>query len=208
MKNMNIYVYKMVVDNGGAPCVSNGLLTLAICKPMIRKMAAVGSLIFGFGGIGKDYDERLIYIAEVTDKLEKSDYYRQPQYARRRDCIYHVVNGRPVVKNDARYHRNGDQLQHDVGFNFERAFVLVSRNFRYLGKQGTKNYQTEIAKLIKSMKRGHRVNYSPEVFEELIKLKTQIWKDLPDNFKGEPTDTDLSKPCNDSSGSCRCETSD
>jgi hypothetical protein len=47
---MNIYVYKMVADNGGAPCVSNGLLSLAICKPMIRKMAESGSLIFGFGG--------------------------------------------------------------------------------------------------------------------------------------------------------------
>jgi hypothetical protein len=46
----DIYVYKMVVDNGGAPCVTRKLLSLAICKPKIRKSAERGSLIFGFGG--------------------------------------------------------------------------------------------------------------------------------------------------------------
>jgi hypothetical protein len=62
----DIYIYKMVADNGGAPCVAAGLLSLAICKPMIRKSAEKGSLIFGFGG--KVYGERLLYIACVTQK--------------------------------------------------------------------------------------------------------------------------------------------
>jgi hypothetical protein len=31
--------YKLTADNGGAPCVRYGLLSLAICKPMIRKTA-------------------------------------------------------------------------------------------------------------------------------------------------------------------------
>jgi hypothetical protein len=85
---------------------------------------------------------------------------------------------------------------------------LLSKEFRYLGKQGTADYQSEfpqIAKLVKTMKRGHRVNYSPVVFEELKKLKAKIWKEFPHNFKGKPTDSDSSKMCNESSGSCRCE---
>lgn len=45
-----IYFYKLVADNGGAPCVENGLLSLAICKPMIRKTAKEGDLILGFAG--------------------------------------------------------------------------------------------------------------------------------------------------------------
>lgn len=32
----DIYVYKMVADNGGAPCVTGNLLSLAICKPKIK----------------------------------------------------------------------------------------------------------------------------------------------------------------------------
>src|SRR5881296_1719497 len=90
----DVYVYKMVADNGGAPCVTGKLLSLAICKPKIRKSAGRGSLIFGFGG--KEYQERLIYIARVTGKLEGEAYYQQPQYARRPDCIYRVEEGRAV----------------------------------------------------------------------------------------------------------------
>ena len=44
----NIYFYKLTADNGGAPCVRYGLLSLAICKPMIRKTAKEGDLVFGF----------------------------------------------------------------------------------------------------------------------------------------------------------------
>src|SRR5688500_181495 len=91
-----IYVYKVVVDNGGAPCVSAGVLSLAICKPKIRKTARKGSLIFGFGG--KEYQERLIYVARVTEKLEGEDYYRNRKYARRPDSIYRTENNRPVRK--------------------------------------------------------------------------------------------------------------
>ena len=42
----DIYVYKIVADIGGAPCVWNNLLSLAICKPMIRKTAAQGFVSF------------------------------------------------------------------------------------------------------------------------------------------------------------------
>jgi hypothetical protein len=31
-----IYFYKLTADNGGAPCVEDGLLSLAICKPAIH----------------------------------------------------------------------------------------------------------------------------------------------------------------------------
>ena len=92
----NIYVYKIVADIGGAPCVKNNLLSLAICKPKIRKTAAKGSIVFGFGG--KDYEERLIYIAKVTAKLQGDAYYRQRKYARRPDCIYRVRMAAPFGK--------------------------------------------------------------------------------------------------------------
>lgn len=199
----------MVADNGGAPCVSNGLLSLAICKPMIRKMAEVGSLIFGFGG--KKYERRLIYIASVTDKLPREpdklrgEYYIQPNYSKRHDCIYENVNGLAQIRSDASYHSSGDQLQHDVGSHFDRADVLLSEDFRYLGKQGNADYKDnfqKISELINGLKRGHRVNLPPEVHAELMELKTQIWKNYPHNFKGEPSDSDLTKICNKQTGSC------
>jgi hypothetical protein len=84
--NPKIYVYKMVADNGGAPCVWRGLLSLAICKPMIRKSAQEGDLIFGFGGKSR-YKETLIYIAKVTTKPKLGEYYQEPKHSKRPDCI-------------------------------------------------------------------------------------------------------------------------
>jgi hypothetical protein len=59
-----LYFYKVRHDDGGAPCVADGLLSLAICKPRTRSTANVDDWIFGFGS--KSSGEPLIYVAEVT----------------------------------------------------------------------------------------------------------------------------------------------
>lgn len=202
----DIYVYKMTADNGGAPCVIGKLLSLAICKPKIRESAGKGSLIFGFGG--KKYHERLIYIARVTGKLEGQAYYQKREYARRPDCIYRVEKGRAVRKTSARYHVNSDERKKDVGLHFENAFVLLSNDFRYLGKKGTDDYKqqySKLRKLIENLRRGHRRYYSDDLRTELSKLKTNIWKDYPRIKKvGIPTERNYSLRCNDESPSADC----
>ena len=183
-RESDIYIYKMVVDNGGAPCVTAKLLTLAICKPMIRKSAKIGSLIFGFGGKGKNYDERLIYIACVTQKLKKGQYYQEREYAKRRDCIYRRENGVAVRKKAARYHSDSDHRKKDVGLHFENAFVLLSDDFRYFSGKGTTKYKERfqnIRKLIEGLKQGHRRYLSAQLRIELLALKTEIWRKYSTN---------------------------
>jgi Nucleotide modification associated domain 2 len=201
----DIYVYKMVADNGGAPCVTGKLLSLAICKPKIRKSAGKGSLIYGFGG--KEYQERLIYICLVTDLLEGQGYYHQRKYAHRPDCIYRVEAGKAVRKTSARYHVNSDEREKDVGFRFENAFVLLSDDFRYLGKEGTDDYKQrypQLRKLIENLKQGHRRYYSTALRAELLGLKTEIWTNYRWMQIGMPTDDDYTRRCNDESPSASC----
>lgn len=204
----DIYVYKIVVDNGGAPCVTPKLLSLAICKPKIRKSAGKGSLIFGFGG--KEYQERLIYIARVTGKLEGQSYYQQPEYARRADCIYRVEEGRAVRKTSARYHVNSDERGKDVGLHFENAFVLLSNDFRYLGNKGTDDYKQQtrfrnIRTLIENLAQGHRRCHSIKLRTELLALKAEIWSNYRRNMEvGSPTDEDFTRLCNGKSPSANC----
>ena len=62
-----LYYYKLTVDDGGAPCIRNGLLSLAICKPMIRAKAELDSIIFGFAANSLEETNPLLYIAVVTD---------------------------------------------------------------------------------------------------------------------------------------------
>ena len=195
----------MTTDNGGAPCVKGDLLSLAICKPRIRRTAARGSFIFGFGG--KRYHERLIYIAQVTDKKSGQDYYCRREFSRRPDCIYRVEKNRPVRKAGARYHTNSDHRRKDVGFHFENAFVLLSKNFRYLGREGTNDYKQKYAKLehlIENLKRGHRRYLSPGLRKDLLALKTQIWNKYRRKKVGVPTDADFTRICNRECPSISC----
>jgi hypothetical protein len=201
----DIYVYKMVADNGGAPCVWRGLLSLAICKPKIRGSAEKGDLIFGFGG--KDYSERLIYIARVTNKPATGEYYRNTKYSRRPDCIYKNVSGRAVRKRSARYHNETDERRRDVGMHFQKAKIVLSDNFRYFGKAGKDQYKHDysyIKKLIESLKQGHRVNHSRKLREEFLSLQRQIWTRHRRMKLGTPTDSDRSKLCNSETASVRC----
>src|SRR5437870_5010478 len=192
MTKPNIYVYKMVADNGGAPCVWRNLLSLAICKPMIRRAAAKGALIFGFGG--KEFSERLLYIAKVEKRLEDGEYYSRAEYSKRPDCIYRDVQGRAKRKLGARFHSDSDQRRRDVGSRFERAFVLLSNDFRYLGDQGDNDYKHEfiaIKTLVEALKQGHRVNHSANLRTQLLKLKRQVWRKHAHMKKvGAPTQAD------------------
>jgi len=200
-----IYVYKLVTDNGGAPCVWRRLLSLAICKLKIRKKAMKGDIVFGFGG--KNYEERLIYIANVTAKPPVGDYYRKPQYAKRSDCIYWSIKGKARRKRRARYHIQSDERRNDVGMTFKNAYVLLSRDFRYFGRNGTDDYKGDfpaIAALVEGLKRGHRVNHSTKLHRELLELKKRVWREHRRMKIGAPTDTDRSRLCNSDSPSVQC----
>lgn len=183
----------------------NNFLSLALCKPKIRKTAGKGSFVFGFGG--KDYEERLIYIAKVTAKLEGEAYYRRRRYARRPDCIYCVKNGRPVLKTSAKHHFKFDHRKKDVGLHFERAFVLLSNDFRYLGREGTEDYKSrypKIAQLIEDLTQGHRRHHSAKLRKQLLTLKSELWRKHRQMKVGLPTENDRTRPCNQESPSTRC----
>src|SRR5438876_339194 len=99
------YFYKLTEDDFGAPCVKDGLLSLAICKPMIRAAAKVGDVIFGFAANSLHSDNRLIYIARVTKKLVRGEYYKEAKYERRGDCIYKSAGDTYHRRRNPRYHR-------------------------------------------------------------------------------------------------------
>ena len=193
-----IYFYKMTTDNGGAPCVSENLLSLAICKPKVRSTCSKDDYIIGFGG--KDYKGRLIYIARITDKLENGKYYKDKAYSKRPDCIYQYDhNSKPSIKQNAKYHYKGEHMKTDLS----NANVLLSMdNFTYFGIEGTEEYKKQyphINKAVASLTQGHRVNHEKELMRELKQLIQNLL--LPTKKHGKPTDADNSKSCSDDEGS-------
>jgi Nucleotide modification associated domain 2 len=193
----------MTVDNLGAPHVADGLLSLAICKPMIRRGAQVGDYIFGFAGVALGAG-RLIYAAVVTEVFVREDYYTK--HDNRGDAISGWENGDFFLKEDALYHSDGTGQSSDVGNapDFNNARVLVSDDFRYFGKNGNCSYASACPKLVERLAAlgpGHRVHHSPELWNELQALKERLWKGTPTftNDASGPVPT-LGRPCGGCAG--------
>jgi hypothetical protein len=190
-----IYFYKMTTDNGGAPCSYRSVLTLAICKPKIRSTAEENDWIVGFGG--KDLNERLIYVAQVNQKLKDGEYYKNDKYFKRPDCIYRWDPGgqKYYWLNGKKYHPGGANLNHDLDNG--KALVLLSQYYSYFGNLGTSQYKAkypEIKKHIETLKQGHRINHSETLFDQLCML---IEESIASEKNGKPSNLD-------SGGKCDC----
>jgi hypothetical protein len=214
LNKTRLYVYKLTTDNGGAPCVYKGLLSLAICKPSIRRTAREGDWIFGFGG--RRLTRRLIYIARVTktvpdrvrNTLRNLSYYEDERYSGRPDRIYRRNgDGELVLRRGAKYHYKSDQRRRDIGElpSYRNAVALLSDDFRYFGRNGTAEYRATyraVAALLDGLRRGHRVTtLSKEASGELVGLQAAVWRKYPSKMVlGRPTEENWTKPCNGAAG--------
>lgn len=177
------YIYKCVVDDGGAPCVDNDLYSLTICKPFIRTTADVGDWIFAFGSNNEDDPippNRLICIAKVTRCLPNGSYFDRPEFRGRADSIYERAGNGYRWRNGGLFHINGQSIEHDLGAapSYPRATALVSDHFRYFGKWGTdqwKLHSPSLKDLVENLGQGHRVNHLNALREELAAMIPRTW---------------------------------
>lgn len=148
MEKEFLYCYKMTHDTGFAPNPYKGVLTLATCKPTIRRCAEKGFWISGWTSnlvLGKnnkkyqfsDATQKLIYLAKVADKMSIAEYWEM--YKEKRpagvddmgDNIYKPIKGKDgefeQLPNGGGH--NEKNKQHDLsGKN-----VLICEEFYYFG---------------------------------------------------------------------------
>ncbi|BCK88127.1 hypothetical protein MIZ01_1928 [Sideroxyarcus emersonii] len=213
MREPRFYVYKCVVDDGGAPCIDNNILSLTICKPYIRSTAREGDLIFAFGSNNETPNNRLVYIAEVGRKFSGGKYFELDEFKNRGDCIYERnQSGKLVRRTDAKFHDFPTAWISDLGEDgrYPKANALVASNFRYFGKAGTSSWKSthpRLKELIEKLGQGHRVNFTQDLRSELLELKKGVWRRFPENkVLGrpmhtpdehiDPDDGDVMKICN------------
>lgn len=186
------YVYKCIVDDGGAPCVDDGLLSLCICKPAIRSTARVGDVIFAFGSNSERPANRLVYIAEVTRRVNGCEYYDLEEFQDRQDCIYaRTATGQFSVRPNATHHGTDAQMIRDIGTppTYDRAEGLLSTNFRYFGASGTDDWKERspaLKQMIENLGQGHRINYTEQVRAELRSLRMLVWRLYDKKILGRP----------------------
>ena len=145
----SLYSYIVRIDDGAAPNPFNGMCSLAICKPAIRRTAKVGDWIVGLGAIappsGTDLSNKIVYAMRVDEIVSLQVYdalsrqrwpYRipdtqHPDYSRRLgDCIYDysIDNGGPALRPCV---HNEDNTNTDLGGEN----VLLSWNYYYFGRE-------------------------------------------------------------------------
>ena len=189
------YFYKLTSDRGGAPCAIEPepggvpLLTLAICKPAIRRTAEAGDRVVGITSHALARSDgypllAVIYAARVAEALDARDYFDpETQFSSRPDCIYrfHEQNGRAHHAGGSPLHRTDAHLLKDLGsYPFYRnGRILLCRDFRYFGASAVAipprlNLLLQAAE---TLGQGHRVyeKSAPEA-SELDALFRYLWK--------------------------------
>lgn len=145
--------YKMTHDTGFAPNPFHGALTLATCKPAVRRTRSKGDWVAGFASKALVQNARdngmtipfggLVYLMQVTEEpLELAAYFSDPRFLKKRPKLdardLQVRFGDNIYKRDVhgdyqqcRNNSHGvDAMPIDVG----GVNALVSSRFWYFGR--------------------------------------------------------------------------
>jgi hypothetical protein len=108
-----IYRYKQTTDNGMAPCVDRGLVTLATCKPNVRRQARPGDWVVGFRSVAQGAPVGVvIWAGRVAESLEVGDYERQ--HRGRSDAVYRALPAGGFRRLRPDYHPDERQFLRDT----------------------------------------------------------------------------------------------
>lgn len=157
---VKLSAYILAVDSGFSPNPFGRHLTLACCKPVIRRNAEPGDIIIGSGSVRSGLSGRLVYAMRVREVLPFQTYwdhrayrYKRPStrtpIARRGDNIWHrdargEWRGVPGALHDKR-HRERDLRGQNA---------LIATNFYYFGREAIA-VPTEFTRLLATTQ-GHR----------------------------------------------------
>lgn len=190
---MTIYSYKITRDFGFAPNPFYGFCSLATCKPKIRKAAAVGDWILGFGSAssGSKVKEKLIYAMRVDKKITFNEYWAGTDYQCKKpvmngslkqnygDNIYHCKGGSWIQADSHHSLPNGQVNPLNLNKDTSSDGVLLSEHFWYFGKDAIA-VPANLRALIPECRDYHR----PEI---PVKILKEWLESLPEKgFIGEP----------------------
>ena len=155
--NSKLYSYILVGDNGGAPCVENDCLTIAICKPVIRKNANVGDMVVGISSYKLGKKKKIIFIAVITKMIPMQEYasFRRP------DSIY---------TSDLKMRPNAFHTNCHSNTDLKGKNVIMSTDFIYFGKNNI-DVQSHLSGIIPG--RGHQSNKNRPFKQKLLNLFTK-----------------------------------
>lgn len=154
---MTLYAYRLTHDTGFAPNPFHGVLTLATCKPGMRRTKKEGQWIAGFSsatlsqmasrnGVSISRDA-LIYLARITIRLTLAEYYSDARFGpkippQNRTSNSIACSGDNIYTPDPREERGFSQISQinhseaDIDRDLRGQNVLICEEYYYLGCEG------------------------------------------------------------------------
>lgn len=120
---MRVHTYVIATDLGSAPNYDPPAVTLAVCKPRIRKKAKVGELVLAFAGAKVNPASRhsVVWAGIVSEILTFTEYWGDRRFASKRPDRTEVPDNfyKPTGNGGFAWQPNPvhgrDALTHDIG---------------------------------------------------------------------------------------------
>ena len=175
-----LHSYTVARDYGFAPNPFHGFCTLATCKPIIRKSAAIGDWIVGTGSTTEGRIGCLVYAMCVSETMPFDQYWNDPRFLEKRPFMYGSMQsafGDNIYSRDPdtdewlqidshHSYDDGSPNHHNVRRDTKADRVLISEDFIYWGGNGPEAPSFRGHNL--RCRRGHKSSFPPEVVEDFI----------------------------------------
>lgn len=186
---MRVFSYVVVSDSGFAPNPFHGVCTLACCKPVIRRHAAVDDIVIGLSS----RCERIVYAMQILRIMSFDEYWadkvataKRPDRSstnareRRGDNIYQPL-GRGQFHQLPSVHSAKDGSLHAGHYRQDLGglHVLVADEFCYFGDDGPP-LSSDLGFL--KIGRGHRCDFASDQIQTVKKW----FEGLPRGVLGPP----------------------
>ncbi|MDT8896056.1 hypothetical protein RSO41_15510 [Halomonas sp. I1] len=143
--DMRIYSYVIPRDYGFAPNPFYGYCTLATCKPDIRRLASIGDVVVGTGGVPNV--NKIVYFMQVSEIVSFDQYWDDTRFLKKRprfnagvkqaygDNIYHRGDdGGWIQERSHHTHEDGMMIQDNIDTDTGKTEnVLIGEVFSYWG---------------------------------------------------------------------------
>ena len=171
-----LFRYILKDDNGMAPCVEGGIMTLATCKPKIRRSAKMGDWIAGFMP-RRHKQGLLVYAGRVERKLDWGSF--EAELRGRKDAVYRPLPNGRIKRLREDYHPDEKRMNKDLS----APVVVFDKNaYWYFGD----NPETlpDCLLHLGASGRGYRVNGATE--EDVKRLEKWLRSGHPTGVHGKP----------------------
>lgn len=149
-----IYRYILETDCGMAPCIDDGMISLATCKPGIRKHAQQGDWVAGFWP-GSDHRGLLVWAGRVGATMSTGDYQRS--HPNRQDAAYEERTDGGYEPLKRGYHCGQEAMDRDT----DHPVLLFDRAASWYWGARPRDLPPELRHL-RAAGRQYRVNFRQE----------------------------------------------